>query len=315
MGRRKRKSRTGGVLIWKPVGITSRSALDRAERTIAAGPLGHTGTLDPLAEGLLLALGGEARKFQALLTDHTKSYRATVTFGIVSASDDAEGPLSCPLPRPGLPNRAAIESALETFRGGYAQIPPGHSAIHIDGERAWKRVRRGETIEMPPRDVSITHLEIIECRASEDENGEAITAVDLAIDCGAGTYIRSLARDLGDALGCGAFLSALARTRLGGLSAEGAIPLADVSPETWHSLEDLVAGLPRLEVDRAQEARLALGQRVPHRIAREEHPGREPRVIWCEGEVVGLGEMRGGVIQPKRWLPTDRTSRAPNANE
>ncbi|MHC4935575.1 MAG: tRNA pseudouridine(55) synthase TruB [Planctomycetota bacterium] len=301
MSRRRRPSRTGGVLVWKPVGPSSREALDRAERAIGAGALGHTGTLDPLAEGLLLLLGGEARKFQALLTDHDKSYRARVSFGVVSASDDAEGPLHTPVPRGELPDRAAIERALDRFRGGYAQVPPGHSAIHIGGERAWAKARRGETVELPPRDVQIRRIELLEVEEGDEPPG--VEHCSLEVDCGPGTYIRSLARDLGDALGCGAHLSGLVRHRLGGLDEEGALPLGDVGPGTWHELEELLAGLPRLEVGAEQEARLALGQRVPHPLPPEEHPGAEPRVIWCEGRVVGIGEMRGSVIQPRRWLP------------
>mgnify|MGYP002638760583 CR=1 FL=1 len=293
MGRRKRATKTGGILIWKPVGITSRSALDRAERALDAGPLGHTGTLDPLAEGLLLLLGGEARKFQALLTDHTKSYSALVTFGELSGSDDAEGPLYCRVPRVSLPTREAVEGALERFRGGYEQIPPGHSAIHIDGERAYKRVRRGEVVEMPARSVTIDRLELVSFEGA---------TCQIEIDCGPGTYVRAIARDLGEAVGSGAYLSGLARTRLGGLVAESAIPLEEVTAERWQSLETLVNGLPRLEVDEPARDRLALGQRVPHPLPDGVLPGSALRVVWCEGAVVGLGEMRAGVIQPRRMF-------------
>ena len=294
--------KTGGVLIWKPVGITSRDAVDQAERTLAGGPLGHTGTLDPLAEGLLLLLGGEARKFQALLTDHDKAYRASVTFGIQSISDDGEGPLFCPVPRLELPDRDRLENALDRFRGGYEQIPPGHSAIRIDGQRAWKRVRRGETVTMPARAVKISRCDLVSFDG---------TTATIDVACGSGTYIRSLARDLGDELGCGAYLSGLARTELGGLSADEATPLDALTPEHWGSLESLVTALPRIEVDDAARDRLALGQRVPIPALPDEPDATStaaiPRVLWCGDEVVGLGELRGKVVQPRRWIRREAT--------
>jgi len=283
---------TGGVLIWKPVGPTSRRALEEAERLLGSGPLGHTGTLDPLAEGLLLLLGGEARKFQAQLTDHSKRYSAELILGEESESLDAEGPLSCRVPRPRLPERAEIELALDRFRGGYAQVPPRHSAVHVEGERAWRRARRGEAMEIAPRPVRIGRIEILEAE---------IPRLRLDIECGPGTYIRSLVRDLGDALGAGAYLSALARTGLGGFSAADAAPLEGLSRRDWRPLEAILAALPRLDVPPELRDRLALGQRVPLPGLREERPAAGERVIWCEGVVVGLGEVKGGIIQPRRW--------------
>ncbi len=291
--KRRRAGRTGGVLIWKPVGISSRGALEVAERALDAGPLGHTGTLDPLAEGLLLLLGGEARKFQALLTDHDKSYRAEVTLGIVSESEDAEGPLYCPVPRPELPARSQIVSALGRFVGGYDQTPPQHSAVHVDGERAWKRARRGEQVVMEVRAVRIERVELIECDPP---------TCRLEIECGPGTYIRSLVRDLGEDLGCGAYLSGLARTGLGSFRGSEAVALETITPAAWLSLETLLAPIPRLDVPPDLRERLAVGQRVPLPEPREERPEPGVRVIWSEGVVVGLGEVRGGIIQPKRWL-------------
>lgn len=283
---------SGGVLVWKPAGPTSRRVLDEAERVLGCGPLGHTGTLDPLAEGLLLLLGGEARKFQALLTDHDKRYRAEIALGVISATDDAEGPLSCPWPRPRLPDRAEIERALDRFRGGYAQAPPRHSAIHVEGERAWRRTRRGEELELAPRPVRIGRIEVLEI---------AQPLVRLDIECGPGTYIRSLARDLGDALGTGAHLAALARTGLGGFVEADATPLERLARGAWLPLESILAPLPRLDVPPTLGERLALGQRVPLPGPRDERPEAGLRVIWCEGVVAGLGEVKAGIIQPRRW--------------
>ncbi len=300
MNRRKRSSRTGGLLLWKPRGISSRRALEVAQGALAEGPLGHTGTLDPLAEGLLLLLGGEARKFQSILTDHTKSYRAEVTFGVCSQSEDAEGPLYSPIPRGNLPTSSEVEAALEQFRGGYEQIPPGHSAVRVDGQRAWKRARRGETFTLPARSVEITTLKVADSEAGRD--GVSLSSMTIDVDCGSGTYIRSLARDLGAAIGCGAYLSGLVRTRLGGLEAEAATPLEEVHPGDWMELEEVVAGLPRIEVDAETRDRLSQGQRVPLAESHRSGDGRGPFAIWCSDLVVGIGELRGSVIQPRRWL-------------
>jgi len=280
------------VLIWKPVGPTSRRALEEAERLLGTGPLGHTGTLDPLAEGLLLLLGGEARKFQAQLADHRKRYVAEAVLGVVSESLDSEGPLSCPLPRPSFPEREEIERALDRFRGGYEQTPPRHSAVHVDGERAWRRARRGEEPVIASRPVRIDRIKLL---------GVEPPRIRLDIECGPGTYIRSLVRDLGDALGTGAYLSALARTGLGEFTTEDATALADLAPSSWRSLEEILVPLPRLEVPAEIRDRLALGQRVPIPGPRDERPAAGERVIWCEGVVVGLGEVKGGIIQPRRW--------------
>jgi len=297
---RRKRSRTGGLLLWKPRGISSRRALEVAQSALAEGPLGHTGTLDPLAEGLLLLLGGEARKFQSILTDHTKSYRAEVTFGVCSQSEDSEGPLYSPIPRGTLPTRSEVEAALEQFRGGYEQVPPGHSAVRVQGQRAWQRARRGESFTLPARSVEITTLQFADTDLS---GGSApLESTTIEVDCGSGTYIRSLARDLGVAIGCGAYLSALVRTRLGGLGVESATPLEEVLPSDWMELEQIVTGLPRIEVDAETRDRLAQGQRVPMAGSDRSADGRGRFAIWCSGLVVGIGELRGSVIQPRRWL-------------
>jgi len=269
-------------------------AVQSLAREAGALTLAILNTVDsPVGRGAALVapqLAGPERAVAA-----TKSYVASVTLGIASASEDAEGPLSCPVPRPRIPGRPAVETVLDRFRGGYEQVPPRHSAVRVDGQRAWKRTRRGEEVEMRARAVSIDRLEILEfdgrtCR--------------LAVDCGPGTYIRSLARDLGDALGCGAYLAALSRTRIGTHEAGEATDLSALDPNAWWSLERVLEGLPTIDVPPEAAARLAHGQRVAQ--GRDGDGGDAVAsgscVVRCEGRVVGLGEVHGRVIQPRRWL-------------
>ncbi|MEM7166109.1 MAG: tRNA pseudouridine(55) synthase TruB [Planctomycetota bacterium] len=294
MGRRRRRqgpTRSGGAVFWKPAGITSRRAVEEAERRLGVRPLGHTGTLDPLAAGILVVLGGEARKFQHLITDHDKCYEARVVLGIESGSEDAEGPLWCRTPRLSLHEPAAVEAAVAGFEGSYEQTPPQLSAVRVAGERAHKRARRGEDVAVPARSVRIDRIEIVDC---------APPLLQLRVACGPGTYIRSLARDLGERLGTGAFLAGLRRTAVGTFQEADAKPLTALTSGDWLPLEEIVRDAPRVDVPRATAERLALGQRVPHAVLPD-----DLAVVWCDGAVVGIAEPRGEVLQPRRWVQPD----------
>lgn len=279
-------------MVWKPAGPTSRRCLEEAQRRVGVWPLGHTGTLDPLACGLLLLLGGEARKFQELLTDHDKEYEARVVIGMGSHSEDSEGPLWCSIPRQAPPSLTAIETVLRTLEGDQDQVPPRLSAIRVAGRRSHDRARSGEEFELAPRRVRIYRIEVISWAAP---------VLRLRVACGSGTYIRSLARDVGDRLGTAAFLSGLRRTRLGSLVERDAVALSNLTPQRWVSLEDLLRRLPRVDVDLESARRLRHGQRVP--VERGPESGRA--VLWCHEKVVGLVEMRGRVVFPRRMLQSD----------
>lgn len=267
--------------------------MEQAERLLGERPLGHTGTLDPLASGILVLLAGEARKFQSLVTDHDKSYEARVVLGVESGSEDAEGPLWCRTPRGDLPDRTAVDAALAEFLGGYEQTPPRLSAVRIDGERSHTRARRGEDVTPTSRTVRIDAIEVLAWEAP---------LLTLRVACGPGTYIRSLARDLGERLGTGAFLAGLRRTSVGSFGEGDATPLASLSIDAWRSAEEVVGDVPRVDVSAAVAGRLALGQRVPP------EDGKLPdgqAAAWCEGRAVGIVEPRGDVLQPRRWLKAD----------
>lgn len=262
---------TGVLLVDKPDGPTSREVLDGLERSLGIRPLGHAGTLDPLASGLLVALAGAARKLQDHFLASTKTYEARIRLGKVSESLDREGPVR-PTGRP-VPvlDRGAIESVLARFIGAIDQVPPAHSAVHVAGRRAHERARRGEEFELKPRRVRVDSLDVLESGAD---------TLALRIVCGAGTYVRSLARDLGETLGCGAYLEALRRTASGAFRVEDARPPDALRLEDLLPLSRALASSARLDVDVRKAARLAQGAWLPGALPRAEGSV----FAWLDGE-------------------------------
>ncbi|MBD3401620.1 tRNA pseudouridine(55) synthase TruB [candidate division GN15 bacterium] len=210
-----------GVLpVNKPVGMTSHDVVDEIRRAIGQRGGGHTGTLDPLADGLLVVCIGRATKISRYLTDTDKEYEATIRLGVESPTYDAEG-LDSPceqLPDPGL-STEQIEAALEPFRGEIRQMVPPYAAVRVGGKRLYKAARRGEEVERPVRTVRIDDLGLLSVDGPD---------VRLRIRCSKGTYIRSLAHDLGRALGCGAYLAGLRRTKVGVFSLDDSLSLSDI---------------------------------------------------------------------------------------
>ena len=192
----------GILLLDKPLGLSSNKALQVAKRLFRARKAGHTGSLDPLATGLLPLCFGEATKIAGLLLGSRKAYLAEACLGVVTASGDAEGEV---LERNAVPvlDEAVVDAAMQAFRGRITQIPPVYSALKQGGVPLYKRVRRGEHVEAPPRQVDIHAFDLLEL------HGEYLR---VSVECGSGTYIRSLLADLGRVLGCGAHLTALRRT-------------------------------------------------------------------------------------------------------
>ncbi len=191
----------GIVLLDKPLGLSSNQALQKVRRLFRAAKGGHTGALDPQASGMLPLCFGEATKVAGLLLGAAKRYRATVQLGAVTATGDAEGEVLERRPVPVI-DTAMLEAALAGQVGRIRQRPPVYSALKVDGEPAYRRVRRGETVEVAEREVEIFRITLLAQRAD---------SFDIEVDCGSGTYIRSLAVDLGEVLGCGAHIGALHR--------------------------------------------------------------------------------------------------------
>ena len=282
----------GALLLDKPLGITSNAALQAAKRIYRARKAGHAGTLDPLASGLLLVLFGEATKFAGPLLDADKEYLATVKLGERTATGDAEGPV---LQKREISfSKDGLQSVLERFRGEIEQVPPMHSALKHEGTPLYRLARRGEEVERAPRRVRIAELQLLQRDAE---------SLELRVVCSKGTYIRVLAEDIGEALGCGAHLSALRRTASGGFRIEDAIALQalqETSPEQRARrllpLERLVEGLPSAQLAAAEEARLRQGQAL--KISGL-HPGL-CALLRPDGAVIGLGTAEGDSLKPLR---------------
>lgn len=286
----------GLLLLDKPAGFSSTQALARAKRFLGSRKGGHTGTLDPFATGLLPLVFGEATKFSRFLIDAEKSYVATVRLGMESSTGDTEGEIVAR--RPVNVGDAAIETVLAGFRGVQEQTPPMHSAVRIGGRRLYEHAREGREIERAAREVEVREL-----RACSREGDELV----LAVTCSKGTYVRTLAADIGRALGCGAYLTALRRTAVGPLALEDAVGLEALEAagiegarRRLRPLEVLVEGLPRWDSPAEEAARFAHGQVVPCPWAA---PGSEIALFAPGGRFVGVGRCEeSGRLAPLRLL-------------
>ena len=282
----------------KPLRITSHDAVARVRRLAGRGvKVGHAGTLDPAADGVLpLALGGATRLIEHL-ADARKGYRATMRLGVVTATDDAEGAVLEERPVPPF-SHADIEGALGAFRGAIMQVPPMYSALHHEGKRLYELARAGQHVDLPPRPVTIYRLQIADCRLQIVE-----PVVMLDVECSKGTYIRSLARDLGAALGCGAHLAALTRTFVGALALAGATSLAalEADPSLLPTLllppESAVADWPALHLDAAQAALVRNGRAL--RLG-EPINGERLRAHAPDGALLALLRRSGDEWRPEK---------------
>lgn len=301
MGRRKGNDINGWLILDKPQGLTSNQALGRLKRLFNPRKVGHAGTLDPLATGVLPIAFGEATKTVAHVVDCEKSYDFTIRWGIETDTDDSEGKeVKANDARPG---REAIEEALKAFIGDIMQVPPCYSAIKVEGERAYDLARDGEVVELAARMVSIYELEILDS-ASQD-------FTRLICDCGKGTYVRSIARDLGRALGCYGHISALRRTSVGPFDEGNAISLEtlealsnsdgghDALLSTIIPVETALDGIPALAISGDDAARLKRGQ--PILIRGGNAPIlKGPIYATSRGVLVAIGEVERGEMHPIR---------------
>ncbi|OOG46977.1 tRNA pseudouridine(55) synthase TruB [Rhodanobacter sp. C01] len=252
----------GIVLLDKPLGLSSNQALQTVRRLLRAAKGGHTGALDPLATGLLPLCFGEATKLAGSLLGARKAYVAECRLGITTDTADREGEILQQRPVPKL-DEAIIEAALAKLRGRIMQVPPMYSALKLDGERLYAKARRGEIVEVPAREVEIHRFELL---ARTDD------ALTLLVECGSGTYVRSLAVDLGEDLGCGAHLTALRRLWVEPFREPRMVSLAELEQAAEQDDEALLAwllpvsaglsDLPSLQLDEAQGMAISRGQQV-----------------------------------------------------
>jgi len=292
----------GWLILDKPQGVTSTQAVSRVKRVFSAHKAGHAGTLDPLATGILPIALGEATKTVPYVVDGEKSYRFTVSWGLETDTDDSEGmPVRTHDKRPDL---AEIRAVLPEFTGDIQQMPPQYSAIKVNGARAYDLARDGEQFELATRQVTVHELALLETAA-----GNASTTFEC--DCGKGTYVRSLARDIGRRLGCYGHVTQLRRTRVGPFRETDAISLEKLEElgnsaagregfmSVLRPVETALDDIPALSVSTADAARLMRGQAILIRGA-----GAPiltgPVYATSRGMLVAVGEIRQGELHPMR---------------
>lgn len=247
----------GIVVVDKPAGMTSHDVVGRCRRIFSTRRVGHAGTLDPMATGVLVIGVERATKILGLLTATAKSYTATLRLGQGTSTDDAEGELVRSVPAGHLTGEA-IESAVAGLRGDIQQVPSTVSAIKVDGKRAYRLVREGQAVELEARPVRIDRFEVCDIRAGAD-----VVDLDVEVDCSSGTYIRALARDLGAALGVGGHLTALRRTRVGRFGLDQAYPLDELAqrPRLSYGLDEACLLIfPRRDLSAEQAEATANGR-------------------------------------------------------
>lgn len=296
--RRNRRSVSGILLLDKPAGMTSNRALQKVKWLYQARKAGHTGSLDPLATGLLPICLGEATKISGFLLDADKQYRVRLRLGAVTDTGDADGDVIEQRPVPEL-DAEHIEAALAPLRGHIQQVPPMYSALKHEGQRLYKLARQGREVERPPRAVTIHRLELLVHAGDE---------LELLVDCSKGTYVRSLVEDLGQALGCGAYVIALRRTALAPFTEPRMIPLDELAEleEDLTALDALLlpvdAGLanwPEVQLDADSAHYVSQGQAV--------FVPRAPSSGWVRlrgpERFMGMGQvLNDGRIAPKRLM-------------
>lgn len=301
-----RESPDGVLLLDKPEGLSSTQALGRSKRLLAARKAGHTGTLDPFATGLLPLAFGEATKFSRFLIDSRKSYRATLRLGVESTTGDTEGQLSAP--RAVAVSTTEIDDVLRMFAGVGSQIPPMHSAVHHGGRRLYELARAGIEVVREPR-----RIEVHELRREALEGDRLVVSVT----CSKGTYIRTLAADIGRGLGCGAYLVALRRTAVGRFHVEEAVGLEALehagiegARQRLLPVEVLVEELPRCNPPAGDALRFTQGQVIdwPEAAVESEWAVRGPA-----GTFLGVGRAEvAGRLAPMRLMATAESANLPD---
>jgi tRNA pseudouridine55 synthase len=284
-----------GVLLFdKPLELSSNTALQKVRRLFQAEKAGHTGTLDPLASGLLPICFGEATKFSMGLLEADKTYRATIRLGQTTTTGDAEGEVtaSCQVNV----NAEQVRQVLQRFSGAIRQLPPMHSALKHQGKPLYEYIRNGETIERELRDVFIHDLRMERLEGNE---------LDIVVRCSKGTYVRTLGEDIGLALGCGGHLIALRRTAIAHFDLQAAytLPQLEAMDDQQRDactlpLDCMLHEFPSLELDATELQRMAQGQRLGKNLGLPDGKIR----LYSAGKFVGVGELSGTRLAPSRLL-------------
>ena len=280
---------TGFLLVDKPAGITSHDVVYRARRALNEKSIGHAGTLDPLATGLLILGVGTATRLLEYLVGLDKTYRATITLGATSDTDDADGCIT-PVISATLPREDALTTYLTGLLGNISQIPPQYSAIKVAGEAAYKNARKGAHTELKPRSVSLHHFEII---------SYVDTHITIRLHVSSGFYIRSLARDIGTHFGCGGYITTLRREQVGEYAVTSAVTPDALTPACLLPLSFGITHLPRLPISPYGATRLRTGQSLPLPPPEQIPIGSDAAAYAGEHLVAIVRGVAGGVAPHK----------------
>lgn len=296
---------SGLLLIDKPSGITSHDAVSRTRKAANTRKVGHAGTLDPMATGLLVLGINASTRLLTYVVGLDKEYLATIRLGSSTTTDDAEGEaseLASPAAIAAVTDEV-IETAMTNFRGTVQQIPSSVSAIRVAGKRAYTLVREGETVELPPRTVTISANEVLGITRKA-----GFVDVQVRVECSSGTYIRAIARDLGSALGVGGHLTTLRRTRIGPFLIADSAELADLDVASALIAPAAAAGVlfPTWQLSASEAVELSQGKRVPF-AGVDEGP---IAAVGPDGHLVGLVKRSGGVARSITNFPPDVADQA-----
>ena len=286
---------TGILLVDKPSGVTSHDVVSRARRALGTRKVGHAGTLDPMATGLLLLGVDSSTRLLTYLVGLGKRYTATIRLGQSSTTDDAEGELSAPVDATGL-TRAQLDTGIAALTGEIAQVPSTFSAIKVDGRRSYDRARSGEEVALAPRTVTVSRFELL-----AERRDAPFLDLDVVVECSSGTYIRALARDLGAALGVGGHLTALRRTDVGPFSVEDAVPADAIAPEAVRDAAGVAEQLfPAVRLTDEQVTELTQGKKVRVEAA----DAGVVAALAASGRLVGLVSINAGAARVLVNFPT-----------
>jgi tRNA pseudouridine55 synthase len=290
-----------GILnVCKPPGLTSRDAVNRVQRMVRPAKVGHAGTLDPLAEGVLVVAIGSATRLIEYIQRMPKSYRAEFLFGFSSDTEDSEGNV-VRVQSPVKPSRQQLESVFPQFIGTIDQIPPAYSALKLQGRRAYQMARSGVIPKLAARPVNVYHLSVVEYDYPR---------LTIDIVCGQGTYVRSLGRDLAHAVKASAIMAHLTRAAVGCFRLSDALPLQKLETDEWISclqpLETAVSDLPAIQLSEQELLRLSTGRS----IERENMQAEEYAAFAPTGELASIVTRRGSRLMPARNFMTHQGQRA-----
>ena len=283
---------TDGVLVIdKPAGMTSHDVVDEVRRKLHERRVGHAGTLDPDATGILILGIGKATRFLSYAQASYKRYLAVARFGSTTTTQDAAGEVL--EEKPADVTDKDVEAALPAFTGSLQQIPPMVSAVKVGGERLYKKARRGENVERDPRSIEVESLVLLDYTSGEQPEAT------LDIVCSGGTYVRTLIHDLGQSLGCGAHMAWLRRTEAGGFTEADAVPLASVTTETVLAMGEVVRQLDRLEISEDDAVRVGHGRPLDQ----PDDPVQGPVAVMRDGRLLAVYRPEGDMLVADRVVP------------